>query len=152
MVDRGRHTSTHNLTEERVSGKRGIPLWTHDSCSIHDSCSWLSRKKLFFCFHQEFIFISGLGGESSTDGWASPPPPPAAPVPPPPPPPIGAISQKTVKPTKPAIKPRVKMRPLFWNRIILDHEEDEKLGQSPESPSSVPLEQELLYRTKSSTE
>ena len=69
----------------------------------------------------------GLGGESSTDGWASPPPSgiPPAPAPPPPPPPLGAISQRTVKPTKPAIKPRVKMRPLFWNRIILDHEEDD---------------------------
>ncbi len=51
---------------------------------------------------------------------------PPAPAPPPPPPPIGIIAQKTVKPTKPAIKPRVKMRTLYWNRIILDHEEENK--------------------------
>ena len=52
------------------------------------------------------------------------PPPPGAP-PPPPPPPVPGINaqiktQKSVAPTKPQVLPRVKMRPLFWNRILID--------------------------------
>ena len=51
----------------------------------------------------------------------SPPPAP----PPPPPPPLAPAPMTVVRPSKPALKPRVKMRPLFWNRIILDREQGE---------------------------
>ena len=53
-----------------------------------------------------------------------PPPPPPLPGcgPPPPPPPMGPGARHLAggaKPTKPAIKPDVEMKPLFWTRILI---------------------------------
>ena len=61
---------------------------------------------------------------STSDIPPAPPPPEGAVPPPPPPPPPGVNS--TIKPkiqaqpTKSAVMPRVKMRPLFWSRILLN--------------------------------
>lgn len=58
------------------------------------------------------------------ESLSAPPPPPPVPggVPPPPPPPMGPGARHLggpVKPKKPAIKPDVEMKPLFWTRILI---------------------------------
>eukprot|EP00727_Mastigamoeba_balamuthi_P010431 m51a1_g601 hypothetical protein (1062) ;mRNA; r:75000-78578 len=53
-------------------------------------------------------------------GAPPPPPPPGGPGAPPPPPPPG---MPKVKFNKPAIKPKAKMKPLHWNRIVLPPQE-----------------------------
>lgn len=58
------------------------------------------------------------------ESMSAPPPPPPIPggVPPPPPPPMGPGARclgGPVKPKKPAIKPDVEMKPLFWTRILI---------------------------------
>ena len=65
----------------------------------------------------------------------APPPLPSAssvpkPPPAPPPPPLsgtlGSFSKlQSLAPTKPRVVPRVKMRPLFWTRILLPQEADD---------------------------
>lgn len=55
---------------------------------------------------------------------------PAPPPPPVPPPPLPFLSSSVnfhsvVKPNKIPVKPRVKMRPLFWNRVVLERAENE---------------------------
>ena len=49
-----------------------------------------------------------------------PPPPPGVPPAPPPPPTSGPPPPAFVQPSKAPVKPRLKMRPLFWTRIILE--------------------------------
>ncbi|EGG14163.1 actin binding protein [Cavenderia fasciculata] len=55
-------------------------------------------------------------------GGAPPPPPGGGPPPPPPPPPPGGkklAGPSAIQPTKPAVNPGAKMKPLYWKRIIL---------------------------------
>ena len=62
----------------------------------------------------------------STDAPSTPAPPPPPPPPPPslappaPPAPMATQTSTALQPTKPAIKPRIKMRPLFWNRLVIE--------------------------------
>ena len=66
---------------------------------------------------------------------AAPPPPTSAGPPAPPPPPLLGFSAelkvKSVAPTKAQIIPRVKMRPLFWSRILLGQIPDTEDGMVP---------------------
>ncbi|XP_013404038.1 formin-J isoform X2 [Lingula anatina] len=68
--------------------------------------------------------------EARTPASPRPPPPPASPAltpaagthvlaPPPPPPAPLMTRQPAVVPRKPPVRPRVKMRPLYWNRVVL---------------------------------
>ena len=44
----------------------------------------------------------------------------APPAPPAPPPLAVGCAPRADRPSKPAVKPRIKMRPLFWNRILIN--------------------------------
>ncbi|KYQ90479.1 actin binding protein [Tieghemostelium lacteum] len=66
---------------------------------------------------------AGTNIEEVSGGPPPPPPPGPPPPPPPPPPPSGKkgapAGPSAVQPTKPAINPSNKMKPLYWKRIIL---------------------------------
>ncbi|CAH1269927.1 FMN2 [Branchiostoma lanceolatum] len=62
---------------------------------------------------------------SNTGGAIVPPPPP------PPPPPSGYSSFSNVfSPTKPLIRPKSKMRPLFWKKIVFEGTSEDKQPES----------------------
>eukprot|EP01137_Pigoraptor_chileana_P007307 Opistho-2@52723 len=64
------------------------------------------------------MFARGSQEGPLPDGSMPPPPPPGMPGAPPPPP-MGLVS-KGPQPNKPAVTPSIKMRQIYWKRIILD--------------------------------
>ncbi|XP_069392453.1 formin-like isoform X2 [Paralichthys olivaceus] len=71
-------------------------------------------------------------------GSGPPPPPPPPGSGPPPPPPMGGFAPKVDKaPRKPAIEPACPMKPLYWNRIQIQDNNNNTLWGSLEEPNIV---------------
>ncbi|BFU19239.1 formin family protein [Entamoeba histolytica HM-1:IMSS-B] len=73
-------------------------------------------------------------GVPGATGVPPPPPPPGMPGAPPPPPPMGkgmppppGLAPAQTKLNKKAIKPAEKLRPLYWNRIVIDMNNDKSI-------------------------